>query len=95
MPKIVYGTAQEICDQCVLVAAVRDQMPSGELDRQIAKLKKQYHADIRKLDSPNLDISSHTIRTRCLEGSSIRYYVPDAVRIYIQDEGIYGSLQSS
>ena len=46
---------QEICDQCVLVAAVRDQMPVVELDLQIMKLKIKYNADIRKLESPNLD----------------------------------------
>lgn len=86
---------QEICDQCVLVAAVRNQMPSEELDQQIDKLKERYHADIRKLESPNLDISSHTIRARCRSGESIRYYVPDAVRTYIHDKEIYGNKQSS
>ena len=85
---------QEICDQCILVAAVRDQMPAEELDAQILKLKERYHADIRKLESPNLDISSHTIRTRCMEGESIRYYVPDEVREYIQNEDIYGNNES-
>ena len=80
---------QAICDQCVLVAAVRDQMPAAELDLQIARLRDTYHADIRKLESPNLDISSHMIRSRCRGGESIRYYVPDAVREYIYDRGIY------
>ena len=86
---------QEICDQCVLIAAVRDQMSVRDLDLAIEKLRERFHADIRKLESPNLDISSHTIRSRCLHNESIRYYVPDAVRIYIQDEGIYGNLQPS
>ena len=80
---------QAIGDQCVLVAAVRDQMPADELDLQIGKLRETYHADIRKLESPNLDISSHMIRSRCRGGESIRYYVPDAVREYIYDRGIY------
>ena len=82
-------------DQCILVAAVRDQMSTEELDAQILKLKEQYHADIRKLESPNLDISSHTIRERCMRGESIRYYVPDEIRLYIQDEEIYGNNQYS
>ncbi len=86
---------QEICDQCILIAAVRDQMSTAELDQAIVKMRAQYHADIRKLESPNLDISSHTIRNRCLRGESIRYYVPDAVREYIQNEGIYGNQQST
>ena len=82
---------QEICDQCILVAAVRDRMSVKELDFQIEQLKKRYNADIRKLESPNLDISSHTIRSRYSGGESIRYYVPDAVRTYIQNEDIYGN----
>ena len=90
----MWNGPQEICDQCILVAAVRDQMPAEELDAQILKLKEQYHADIRKLESPNLDISSHTIRERCMRGESIRYYVPDVVRLYIQDEEIYGNNHS-
>ena len=90
----MWNGPQEICDQCILVAAVRDQMPAEELDAQILKLKEMYHADIRKLESPNLDISSHTIRERCMRGESIRYYVPDVVRIYIQDEEIYGNNHS-
>ena len=91
----MWNGPQEICDQCILVAAVRDQMPAEELDAQILKLKEMYHADIRKLESPNLDISSHTIRERCMRGESIRYYVPDVVRLYIQDEEIYGNNQYS
>ena len=90
----MWNGPQEICDQCILVAAVRDQMPAEELDDQILKLKEMYHADIRKLESPNLDISSHTIRERCMRGESIRYYVPDVVRLYIQDEEIYGNNHS-
>ena len=90
-----WKSPQEICDQCILVAAVRDQMSTKELDAQILKLKEQYHADIRKLESPNLDISSHTIRERCMRGESIRYYVPDEIRLYIQDEEIYGNNQYS
>lgn len=83
---------QSICDQCVLVAAVRDQMPMEELDSRIEQLKTQFHADIRKLESPNLDISSHIIREKCENKESIRYYVPDAVMNYIFDRGIYGSV---
>ena len=83
---------QEICDQCILTAAVRDSMDTETLDRAILHLREKYHADIRKLESPNLDISSHNIRSWCAEGRSIRHYVPDAVVDYIIDKGIYGEL---
>lgn len=81
---------QEICDQCVLTVAVRDSMDNRTLDEAIRHTKEKYHADIRKLESQNLDISSHQIRSWCAEGRSIRYYVPDPVQTYIQEKGIYG-----
>lgn len=83
---------QEICNQCILAAAVRDSLDVEQLDQAIGHLKEKYHADIRKLESPNLDISSHGIRSWVSEGRSIRYYVPDPVMNYILDKGIYGKL---
>ncbi len=83
---------QEICDQCILAVAVRDSLDVEQLDQAIGHLKEKYHADIRKLESPNLDISSHGIRSWVSEGRSIRYYVPDPVMNYILDKGIYGKL---
>ena len=83
---------QEICDQSILAVAVRDRMDISTLDRAIDHVRVTYHADIRKLESPNLDISSHNIRTWRAEGRSIRYYVPDPVWEYIMSRGIYGGI---
>ena len=81
---------QEICDQCILAVAVRNSMDPEKLNRAIEHAKHQFHADIRRLESQNLDISSHNIRAWCAEGRSIRYYVPDPVREYILENDIYG-----
>jgi len=42
-----------------------------------------------KVDAPLLDISATRIRRRIGEGKSVRYLVPDPVRRYISDSGLY------
>jgi nicotinate-nucleotide adenylyltransferase len=51
----------------------------GQADRIIA------------LDGPRLGISSTDLRARIAAGRSIRYLVPEAVRRYIVDHGLYRS----
>ena len=82
---------QEICDQCVLVAAIRDHVSSDMLDEKIRQVAKTYHADVRKLTTPNIDLSSHQIREWIREGRSCRYYLPEGVRVYISSQHLYRS----
>lgn len=42
-------------------------------------------------DAPLLEISGTAIRRRIHDGRTIRYMVPEAVRSYIQDHGLYTS----
>ena len=84
---------QKICDQCVLVAAVRDHVSSEKLDREIDRVAQKYHADVRKLVTPNIDISSHEIRQWIGQGRSCRYYLPEEVRDYINRQGLYVSAE--
>ena len=85
---------QEICKLCVLVVAVRDHLSTEELDRQIDQVSAQYHADIRKLSTLNMDVSSSDIRQWAHEGRSCRYYLPEPVREYMIREKIYEILYS-
>lgn len=80
---------QRICDQCVLVAAVRGHVAPEDLDAQIQRYREAYHADIRKLITPNMDISSSQIREWLGQGRSCRYYLPEEVRAYIGEERMY------
>jgi len=83
---------EEICRQCILTVAVRDSMDPDDLERAIEHVRIRYSADVRKLESPNLDISSHDIREWLSEGWSTRYYLPDEVLTYILDKDIYGGI---
>jgi nicotinate-nucleotide adenylyltransferase len=48
-------------------------------------------ARVEFLDAPRLRLSATEIRARVASGRSIRYLVPDAVRRYIEDHGLYQS----
>ena len=78
-----------ICKYCSLLAAVRDESPMEDLRRQAEKLSDQFGAKIFFLDTPNIDISSTDLRGRCRLNLSLRYYVPEPVRKYIEEKGIY------
>lgn len=80
---------EKICGLCTLVAAVRNHISGEEMDAQIRYLKEKLGAQIQKLDTPNIDISSGTIRSWLSLGKSIRYYVPDEVIRYIEKHGLY------
>jgi nicotinate-nucleotide adenylyltransferase len=43
----------------------------------------------QSLPMPLIEISSSSLRDACREGQSIRYWVPDSVRLYIQQQGLY------
>lgn len=46
-------------------------------------------ARVKRVDAPRLDISASEIRARVRAGLSIRYLVPDGVRQYIAERGLY------
>ncbi len=47
------------------------------------------HSRVRYAEAPLLEISSTQIRERCRDRKTIRYLVPDAVRVYIEAKGLY------
>lgn len=46
--------------------------------------------EVLLVDSPSIDLSSSMIRQRRDSGGTIRYLVPDLVRDYIEENGLYG-----
>ena len=69
--------------------AVRDHASSDELNQEIKRLSAEYEGHFTLLDTMNIDVSSHQIRSWVSEGKSLKYYVPDPVISYMKENGIY------
>ena len=80
---------QRICNSCTLVVATRNHTSNSQLDAAITHVRTKYQADIVKLDTENIDCSSHQIRSWVAEGHTVKYYVPDTVINYINTYGVY------
>lgn len=48
-----------------------------------------YMQCVIKVEMPQLDVSSSMIRKKVALGQSIRYLVPEAVRMYIEEKRLY------
>ncbi|SDB16165.1 nicotinate-nucleotide adenylyltransferase [Butyrivibrio sp. INlla16] len=71
--------SEEIFKNCIILAAVRDNMSIEDMDKQRRHLHDTYGADVRILSFKNLDLSSSDIRARMKTGRSVRYLLPDSV----------------
>ncbi len=80
---------QRILQACHLVVAIRDWMSEESFDGLIARRREEFQGDVRKLNTPNLDVSSHYIRQMLQEGRTVRYFLPDSVLEYIEKHQIY------
>lgn len=85
---------ERICEQAIVLAAVRDNMTENKVDEQIRILREQYGSQIYRLESPNFSVSSNSIRSRIREHQTIRYMVPDPVRDYIARQGLYTGIDN-
>ena len=73
----------------LLLAAYRDDKSTEEMMNQIAYINKKYGADIRLLNTPNVDISSSEIREKLRDEESVKELVPESVYWYIKDKQLY------
>ncbi len=82
---------ERILENAVLLVAGRiiEGDPVGNIGEHIDAILDKYEGRIDVLRMPFLDISSSLIRERIKEGSSIRFLVPEGVRKFIEEKGIY------
>lgn len=80
---------EEIFRMAVLAAAVRDDCDRASLEKQADRLKEIYNARIVLLPAGRIEISSSRIRERISRGLSVRYMVPEPVRLYIEENRLY------
>ncbi len=78
-----------IAAACSLVVATRNQTDPVRFEQEIETKRKTYNGTFLRLDTPNLDISSHHLREMIQKEESVKYYIPDPVIEYIQQEHIY------
>lgn len=80
---------QTVFNLSTIVAGAREQSTQEQLEEQARYLENTYNGKIILLDMPLMEISSEYIRERLDGGNSIRYYVPDEVITYINENNLY------
>lgn len=74
---------------CTVLVATRNHTARERLEEAIRHLRETYQGNLLEMDSLNIDISSHLIRSWIRQGRTLAYYVPDSVISYIQENKIY------
>ena len=80
---------KRICELCHLLAAVRNDMDVRILEHYADTVRQMFCGEIDLLNTPNFSVSSHEIRDRIKNHASIRYLVPEEVRMYIEEHQLY------
>lgn len=86
-----FGTWREprrVLELATIAVAPRDGFPDATREAVIRDFPEQ--ADrVVFLDGPRLRLSASDLRGRAAAGRSLRYLVPDAVAVYIDDHALY------
>ena len=77
---------EKIAKLCTLIVYPREEI---DTDYYIKNAEKLFSANVKKLVSPRIDISSSDIRQRVSGGKSVRYLVPENVRKIIEENNLY------
>ena len=80
---------EKVMSQAILLVDVRDHHSRREMEKQIQYLTEKYHAQIRLMSMPGIDLSSNFIRKRAANHETIRFFVTEPVRNYILQHNLY------
>ena len=80
---------ERLLKTCTMLAAYRDGKNKNQMDEQIAYLNRKYEADIRLLETPNVDIASSEIRMELKTHEDITDEIPQCVYNYIVENHLY------
>lgn len=80
---------QRIARLAIIVAVNRGDRPLPDMASLEARLGQEAMARVRFVQMPGVDLSATDIRRRVREGRGIRYMVPRAVEVYIQEHRLY------
>ena len=81
---------ERLLKTCTVLAAYRDGKTKAEMEDQIAYLNNKFSADIRLLNTPNVDIASSEIRDRLNAYEATKDEMPICVYEYIFEHQLYG-----
>jgi nicotinate-nucleotide adenylyltransferase len=79
-----------------LMVMARPGNPVLSTEELLARLRLPADASLRiqVAQTPLIDISSREIRRRVSEGRTVRYFMPRAVEVYVQEKGLYRAEQA-
>ena len=78
-----------IAANCIILAALRDDIENVQMDNLIKKIKEEFSADIFKIKCNKLDISSKDIRRLIKNNDNVSSMLPDNVLEYIKANKLY------
>jgi nicotinate-nucleotide adenylyltransferase len=81
--------AEEILMMTEFIGAARPGFDASDFLLQVQQEHPEFQGKIHYLEVPALAISSTDIRARVKNGQPIRYLLPEPVRLFIQQYGLY------
>jgi nicotinate (nicotinamide) nucleotide adenylyltransferase len=82
---------EEILTLIQFIGAARPGFDAGEFLLKVQQEHPEIHGRIHHLEVPALAISSTDIRSRVRNGQPIRYLLPEPVRLFIEQRGLYAA----